>query len=91
LKENVKGSEVLKENGFLTFSTLKDMVAEAFICEEIWIVKTFKVVSAEQVTVEGKLVRPKQVGVEERRISSAKFTVRVSPGMIAAGEDNIIV
>jgi hypothetical protein len=90
LKENVKGCEILKENGFLTFNNLRDMVAAAAIWEEIWIVKTFKVVSAEHVTVEGKFVSPEQVGAE-RRMSSAKLTVRVSPGMIAAGEDSIIV
>lgn len=67
------------------------MVAAASIWEEIWIVKTFKVVSAEHVTVEGKFVSPEQVGAAERRMSSAKLTVRVSPGMIAAGEDSIIV
>jgi len=56
------------------------MVTEASIYWEIYRVKVFAVVSAEQEIVEGKFSNPEQVGVEERMISSEKLIVRVSPG-----------
>jgi len=73
------------------FETRKDMATEGSIYEVIYRVRTFAVVSAEQEIVEGKLSNPEQIGVEERRISSEKLIVRVSPEKRVAGEENTIV
>lgn len=91
LRENAKGTEILREKGFRMLETLNEILVRASIYWGICIVRTFNVVSAEQVTVEGKLLNPLQVGVEERRVSSEKFMLSVSPDMITAGDENMTV
>lgn len=91
MREKPKGTEILSEKGLRMLETLNEILVRASIDSGICIVRTFNVVSAEHVTVEGKWLSPLQVGVEDKRVSSENVMLRVSPDTIAAGDENMTV